>query len=129
MRIEPKNFIFLVLAFVYIQVTFVCAQESDMDEERKRLIAERWDYWKLEEKYPLNGPKVFKIIERCYPNEIDTLIAMGDTERAKRKWNKANLYYAIVLIADPDNLAANYGRGICKREYGRNLVLLFRWNE
>jgi hypothetical protein len=120
----------MLLHILFAYIPDLHAQKSLTESQRDSLIAERWDFKKLEKKYPLNGPKVFKIIEQCFPHEIDTLIAMGDTERTRRKWGKANLYYEIVLFADPDNLAANYGRGISKRESGRSampLIRIFVW--
>ena len=118
MRATPKTFITLFIIFVVLQAAFVCGQESDIDEQRKRSIARRWDYKELKERYLVNGPKAIRIIERCYPHEIDTLMAMGDAARDGRKWGKANLYYEIILMGDPDNLAAHYGRESARENPG-----------
>ena len=117
----------LMLCIILISVaTNLTAQEPLTKSQMDSLIAERWDFIKLERKYPLSSPKAIKIIERSYPHEIDTLLAIGDRERKLKKWRKAEFWYNVVLMAEPDNLNAHYSCGICKREKGRTIVLLWK---
>ena len=115
--------VLMLLAFF----TETYSQPQSYPSQLDSLIARRWDVDALCEKYPTAGSKLVDMIKRCYPDEIDSLLAKGDAERNRQEWGKAKYWYDIVLRAEPDNLSAHYGRGICQRETGRNTFLLPRY--
>jgi tetratricopeptide (TPR) repeat protein len=99
-------------------------------EQKESAIVKRWGF--LTREYPKTNPEIFKIIRAHYPGEIQAMIKLGDAELEKQNWKQADYWYGICLFRDPDNLQANYGCGICRREIGVfrfPLQRLFDWKK
>jgi tetratricopeptide (TPR) repeat protein len=105
-------------------------QESFTRAQIDSLIQERWNFYLIRDLYgKYTGDKMIKVIRRCYPHEIDTLVSIGSSIMKTERWNNATGWFELSLRNAPNHLPANYGYAICKREMGHNMAVLGRTSE
>jgi len=69
------------------------------------------------------GPRVFfHKVHESFPDDIQALIGLGDSDFQERNWDGADGWYDRVLDQDPENPAAHYGRAVSRRETGKTRV-------
>ncbi len=107
-----------VFVLLLLLNTPLFSQQNFNQTQIDSVIKNRWHF--LTNDYPHTALSLLKIIRRNIPNEVDTLLAMASDQIRDSKWTKAAKWFEIVLRVEPENLQANYGLGICKREIGKN---------
>ena len=123
LKVRFISIVFSLFIFIY-PVSHSRAQT--LQEHVQKRVGEKWDIEDMMEKYPMSGVKVLKIIERCYPHEIDTLLAMGARDMTLQEWGDAKFWYDVVRYAKTDHIEVFYRLGIVERENGHEKVFFLR---
>ena len=106
----------ILIGFISLITFRGFAKDTSPQDQKESAIMKRWRF--LRKEYPKTHPDIFKVIRTHYPNEIEAMAQLGDSELENKNWKKADYWYTICLFKDPDNLRANYGCAISRREMG-----------
>lgn len=75
---------------------------------------------------PEPARQCFKRIRKSFKEDVEAMMGMAEADFQERKWGNADNWYDRALDREPDRVAAHYGKAICKRESGKNMVLVQR---
>lgn len=111
--------IFILILFLF-NSTLYC-QKSLTQAQIDSTLKKRWNFYRIRDLYgDYTGEQMIKVIRRCCPDEIDTLVAIGKAKIEDRRWSEAVVWFELVIKNDPEDILSNYFYAICKRETGKN---------
>lgn len=125
-RIRAYLILFISGLFLVNGFEFIYGQSFKPETRVDSLLVRKWDISQYINRWPTTGEEVLEVMRNSYPHEIDSLVVLGNRENERHQWKKASNIFEIVLSVNPDHIGAHYGRGISRREYGRNTNLLPR---
>ena len=133
MRRKHGIVVWIILTLILTRLHIgLYGQEALTQKERNRLIQKRWSFYLIKDLYnDFLADEIIATIKACYPNEVDSMAAVGLRFVEEQAWDQAYPWFELCFRREPDNIHANYGYSICKRESGKNMAVLGRegdWN-
>ncbi|MFH1942539.1 MAG: hypothetical protein ABIL68_10590, partial [bacterium] len=115
----------ILLLSTMTSISFHSALLGQAGRTAKKSIQERWDFDRIRFDIYKRSGQVIDVIKRYFPHEIDTMLCLGNRALQDEEWHESSDWFETILMAEPNNLEANYGYAVSQSEIGFKKFLMY----
>ena len=115
----------ILLLSTMTSISFHSALLGQAGRTAKKSIQERWDFDRIRFDIYKRSGQVIDVIKRYFPHEIDTMLCLGNRALQDEEWHESSDWFETILMAEPNNLKANYGYAVSECEVGMESFMLY----